>query len=169
MSSAVRQNFHEDCEASINKQINMELHASYVYMSMASYFNRDDISLKGMAKFFNERSDEERDHAQKFMKFQNKRGGRVVLKEVEASKVQEWGNALNGLEEALKLEKKVNESLLHLHELASKHNDAHLTDFLEGNFLDEQVEDIKKLADMITSLKRAGPTGLGEYLFDKEL
>ena len=32
--SAIRQNFHESCEAAINKQINMELHASYVYMSM---------------------------------------------------------------------------------------------------------------------------------------
>ncbi|OQR69286.1 ferritin heavy chain, partial [Tropilaelaps mercedesae] len=29
-----RQNFHEDCENSINKQINMELYASYVYLSM---------------------------------------------------------------------------------------------------------------------------------------
>jgi hypothetical protein len=32
--SRIRQNFHEDCEASINKQINMELYASYVYLSM---------------------------------------------------------------------------------------------------------------------------------------
>ena len=34
--SKVRQNYHEECEASINKQINMELYASYVYMSMVS-------------------------------------------------------------------------------------------------------------------------------------
>lgn len=34
-------------------------------------------------------------------------------------------------------------------------------------FLEEQVESIKKLADIVTKLKRVGP-GLGEYLFDKE-
>ena len=34
MTNQVRQNFHEDCEAAINKQINMELYASYVYLSM---------------------------------------------------------------------------------------------------------------------------------------
>lgn len=34
MASQVRQNFHEDCEAAINKQINLELYASYVYLSM---------------------------------------------------------------------------------------------------------------------------------------
>ena len=32
--SKVRQNFHSNSEAFINKQINMELYASYVYMSM---------------------------------------------------------------------------------------------------------------------------------------
>ena len=34
MTSGVRQNFHQDCEAAINRQINLELYASYVYLSM---------------------------------------------------------------------------------------------------------------------------------------
>ena len=34
--SKIRTNFHSSSEALINKQINMELHASYVYMSMVS-------------------------------------------------------------------------------------------------------------------------------------
>jgi hypothetical protein len=34
--SLARQNFHEECEGKINMQINMELYASYVYMSMVS-------------------------------------------------------------------------------------------------------------------------------------
>ena len=34
MASKIRQNFHTNSEAAINKQINMELYASYVYMSM---------------------------------------------------------------------------------------------------------------------------------------
>ena len=34
MASVIRQNFHENSEAAINKQINMELYASYVYLSM---------------------------------------------------------------------------------------------------------------------------------------
>ena len=35
-SSAIRQNYHADCEAAINKQINLELYASYVYQSMVT-------------------------------------------------------------------------------------------------------------------------------------
>jgi len=34
--SQIRQNFHNESEALINKQINMELQASYVYRSMVS-------------------------------------------------------------------------------------------------------------------------------------
>merc|ERR1712108_96157 len=48
----IRQNYHEDCEALINKQINMEFYASYVYLSMSSYFNRDDQALHGFAEHF---------------------------------------------------------------------------------------------------------------------
>ena len=103
------------------------------------------------------------------MKYLNKRGGRIVLQDVKRPASDEWGNGMQGLQAALELEKQVNQSLLDLHVVASANNDPHLTDFLEGEFLDEQVEAIKELSDPITKLKRAGPEGLGEYLFDKDL
>jgi len=99
----------------------------------------------------------------------NKRGGRVVLADVKKPAQDEWGNGLASLQTALDLEKSVNQSLLDLHALASKNTDPHLTNYLEEEFLDEQVEDIKKIGDLITRLKRAGPEGLGEYIFDKDL
>lgn len=165
----IRQNFHQEVENAINNQINMELSASYIYQSMSFYFDRDDIALPGFSHFFKHNSDEEREHAEKLMKYLNKRGGRIVLQNIAKPSQDEWGNGLNALETALDLEKKVNQSLLSLHELATSKVDPHLTDYLEGEFLDEQVESIKKLGDYITKLKRAGPTGLGEYLFDKDL
>merc|ERR1712218_148531 len=82
--SAIRQNYNEESEAAINKQINMELYASYVYMSMAYHFDRDDVALEGFHKFFKNQSDDEREHAQKLMKYQNMRGGRIVLRDVAA-------------------------------------------------------------------------------------
>jgi len=166
---AIRQNFHEESEAAINKQINMELYASYVYQSMYIWFDRADVALPGFAKFFKHNSDEEREHAEKFMKFQNKRGGSVVLQNVQRPDNDSWGTGLDALQTALDLEKKVNQSLLDLHALASSHNDAHLSDYLESEFLNEQVDAIKDLGDKITQLKRAGPAGLGEYLFDQKL
>jgi len=162
--SAIRQNYSEACEAAINKQINMELYASYVYQSMAFHFDRDDIALKGMFDFFKKSSDEEREHAEMFMTYQNKRGGRIVFQDIKAPAV-DWKSHVHALEEALALEKKVNEALLALHGISSANNDAHLCDFLESNFLDEQVQSINELGKLVVNAKRCGD-GLGVYQFD---
>jgi len=165
--SVVRQNYHQECEAGVNKQINLELYASYVYLSMSYHFDRDDVALPNFAKYFKKMSDEEREHAMKFMDFQNKRGGRVVLQNISKPERDEWGTGLDAMQASLALEKNVNEALLELHKLATNHQDNHMTDFLEENYLKEQVESIKELADHVTNLKRVGP-GLGEYMYDKE-
>lgn len=43
---------------------------SYVYHSMSTYFNRDNVALPGLAAYFRAQSDEERGHAQLLMDFQ---------------------------------------------------------------------------------------------------
>ena len=166
--SRIRQNFHEECEALINKQINLELHASYVYLSMSNYFARDDVALHGFAKYFMKNSDKCHEHAQKFMDYQNKRGGRVVLKEVAKPNNDEWESALEAFESALELEKTVNQSILDLHASGTKNNDPHFCDFLESDFLTGQVDDMKDKSDMINKLKNIGP-GLGVHILDGEL
>nr|AIG51131.1 ferritin [Perinereis nuntia] len=163
-----RQNYRENCEAGINKQINLELYASYVYSSMAFYFDRDDVALPGFHKFFKHSSHEEREHAEKLMKYQNMRGGRIVLQDIQKPERDGWGTGLEAMQCALALENRVNQSLLDLHKLADSHEDGQLTDFLEGEYLKKQVEAIKEISDYVTQLKRVGP-GLGEYTFDKQL
>merc|ERR1711876_164585 len=166
--SKIRQNYHEDCEALINKQINMEFYASYVYLSMSSWFNRDDQALHGFANFFKKASDEERDHGMKLMKYQADRGGKCVFQDIAKPSTMEWGTPLQAVEAALELEKSVNQSLLSLHGAASDKVDPHLCDFIESEYLDEQVKGIKELGDLVTKLKRAGD-GLGVHIIDKEM
>ena len=68
---------------------------------------------------------------------------------------------------ALKLERDVNQALLDLHAIAERHGDKQLTDFIEGEFLEEQVKAIKELGDFLTQARKCGG-GLGEFLFDNE-
>uniref|UniRef100_A0A1I7Y6E5 Ferritin n=1 Tax=Steinernema glaseri TaxID=37863 RepID=A0A1I7Y6E5_9BILA len=166
-TSLVRQNYANNVEAAVNKQVNIELYASYVYLSMAFYFDRDDIALHNISKWLRKQSDEEREHAMMLMKFQNTRGGRIVLQDIKKPEKDEWGTALTAFEFALALERHNNQSLLDLHSLAGASNDAQMCDFLEDKYLREQVESIEEVAKIVTNLKRVGP-GLGEYLFDKE-
>ncbi|XP_014469316.1 PREDICTED: soma ferritin-like [Dinoponera quadriceps] len=164
---SVRQNFHKECEEALNQQINLELYASYVYLSMAYYFDRSDVALPGLFKYFKKASDEEREHAMKFLTYQNKRGGDIALPMIKEPPT-DWQSAQNAMMEALKLEKLVNENLLQLHGIASTHNDPNFMDYLETEFLQEQVDSIKEIADHVTNLVRVGE-GLGVHIFDKEL
>jgi ferritin len=47
------------------------------------YFDRDDVALLGFYKYFKELSDEKRCDAEKLMKYQNQRGGRIVLQNIQ--------------------------------------------------------------------------------------
>uniref|UniRef100_A0A0V0G347 Ferritin n=1 Tax=Triatoma dimidiata TaxID=72491 RepID=A0A0V0G347_TRIDM len=166
--SQVRQNFHTDSENAINKQINMELYASYVYLSMAYHFDRDDIALEGFHEYFKKASEEEREHAMKLMKYLNKRGGRILLKDISQPAKNDWGTAEEAVAFALQLEKDVNMSLLTLHGIAGSHGDVNLQDFIETEYLQEQVDSIKSFGDLLTNIKRVAE-GLGIFVLDKEL
>lgn len=166
--SFIRQNFHADSENAINKQINLELYASYVYLSMGYYFDRADVALSGISHYFLKSSDEEREHAKKLMTYLNKRGGKIILEDIKTPYRHEWGNAEEAFQAALQLERDVNESLLKLHGIASSHSDANLCDFLETEYLQEQVDSIKSIGDLLTNVRRVGE-GLGIFVFDKEL
>ncbi|XP_070561253.1 soma ferritin-like [Ptychodera flava] len=166
MSSVCRQNYHSDCEAGVNRQINMHLFASYAYHSLAFYFDRDDVALPGFYGHFKKMSDQERDYAQTMMEYQNKRGGRIVLQNITKS---DWdtGSGLAAMEYALTLEQKLNQSLLDLHGVALTREDTEMTHFIKSEFLPARVQRIKQVADHIANLKRVEP-GLGEYLYDRK-
>ncbi|KAK0053068.1 soma ferritin [Biomphalaria pfeifferi] len=85
----------------------------------------------------------------------------------------ECGTGLESMQAALQLSKRVNQSLLDLHKVCTDHETPlsppppQLADFLESEYLEEQVESIKQICDYITNLRHVG-SGLGEYLFEKE-
>ncbi|XP_044512484.1 ferritin-2, chloroplastic-like [Mangifera indica] len=170
--SLARQKYNELCEAAINEQINVEYNVSYVYHAMFAYFDRDNVALKGLAKFFKESSLEEREHAEKLMKYQNKRGGKVKLASIVMPLTEfdhaEKGDALYAMELALSLEKLTNEKLLNLHQVADQNNDVQMADFVESEFLTEQVEAIKKISEYVAQLRRVGK-GHGVWHFDRML
>merc|ERR1712168_1156431 len=101
-------------------------------------------------------------HGMKLMEYQAKRGGRVVFQDIAKP------SSVEAMEAALELEKTVNQRLLDLHKASDRKGDAHLCDFLESEYLTEQVEGIKQIGDMITKIKRAGD-GLGLHIMDKEI
>ncbi|KAG5584849.1 hypothetical protein H5410_045283 [Solanum commersonii] len=171
-TSLARQRYADECEGAINEQINVEYNISYVYHAMFAYFDRDNVALKGLAKFFKESSEEEKEHAEKLMHYQNIRGGRVKLHSIMMPPSEfdhvDKGDALYAMELALSLEKLTKEKLLTLHSVADRNNDSEMQDFVEREFLAEQVEAIKKIAEYVSQLRRVGK-GHGVWHFDQML
>ncbi|KAH0635129.1 hypothetical protein KY284_037915 [Solanum tuberosum] len=171
-TSLARQRYADECEGAINEQINVEYNISYVYHAMFAYFDRDNVALKGLAKFFKESSEEEKEHAEKLMHYQNIRGGRVKLHSIMMPPSEfdhvDKGDALYAMELALSLEKLTKEKLLTLHSVADRNNDSEMQEFVEREFLAEQVEAIKKIAEYVSQLRRVGK-GHGVWHFDQML
>ena len=67
------------------------------------------------------------------------RGGRVLFQNIQAPKPDDWTTVLDATEASFNLEKNVHESLLALHKNAGDQQDAQLTDFIEGEYLKDQV------------------------------
>ncbi|KAF4020019.1 hypothetical protein G4228_011803 [Cervus hanglu yarkandensis] len=169
MSSQIGQNYSTEVEAAVNRLVNMQLRASYTYLSPGFYFDRDDVALEGVGHFCRELAKEKRDGAERLLKLQNQRGGRALFLDVQQPSQDEWGETQDAMEATLLLEKNLNQALLDLHGLASARGDPHICDLLENYALDEEVKLIKKMGDHLTNLRRlAGPqAGLGEYLFER--
>ncbi|KAM6899164.1 ferritin, lower subunit-like [Lycodopsis pacificus] len=171
MQSVVKQNFHLETEGDVNKLINLKLHASYTYLSLGMYFDRDDVALPNFSTFFLERSMKERQQAETLLEYQNMRGGRILLQIIAKPSREEWTGGLDAMSFSLEYQKSLNTCVLDVHRRAGIHTDPHLCDFLEQHFLADSHDTIKKLGDYICSLTRItasethGP--LGEYLFDK--
>ncbi|EHB16665.1 Ferritin light chain [Heterocephalus glaber] len=169
MTSQIHQNYFTEVEAAINRLVNLHLQASYTYLSLGCYFDRDDVALTGVGHFFHELAKEKHEGAEHLLKMQNQHGGRVLFQDIQKPSEDEWGKTLDVMEAALALEKNLNQALLDLHALGSAKTDPHLCDFLANHFLDEEMKLIKKIGDHLTNVHRlAGPqAGLGKYLFKR--
>ncbi|KAK7803466.1 hypothetical protein U0070_011941 [Myodes glareolus] len=95
--------------------VNLHLRASYTYLLLGYYFDRDDVALEGVGHFFRELAKEKREGAERLFKLQNDRGGRALFQDVQKPFQDEWGKTQEAMEAALALEKNLNQALLDLH------------------------------------------------------
>ncbi|XP_026208045.1 ferritin [Anabas testudineus] len=171
MQSVVKQNLHSETEGDINNLINLKLSASYTYLALGMYFDRDDVALPNFSSFFLERSGKEREQAEKLLEYQNMRGGRILLQTIAKPSREDWKGGLDAMSFSLDYQKSLNTFILNVHRRAGNHTDPHLTDFLEGHFLTDSHDTIKKMGDYVGSLTRITDSQthglMGEYLFDK--
>ena len=152
-------------EEALNKQVNAELGAAYLYLSMAAYF--DSVNYDGMAGWMRSQAQEEVGHAMKFFANIQERGGRVVLDKIDAPKT-EWDSPKNAFEDAHKHECKVSKMIHDLVELAEREKDYPAHAFLQW-FVTEQVEEEDTVLTIVERFKMAGEHPGALFMLDREL
>lgn len=152
-------------QEAMNEQINRELFSSYLYLSMAAYF--EDRNLPGFANWMRIQAEEEREHAMKFYDFILERGGRVLLKAIDAPKT-DWNSALEVAEEVAAHEAKVTASINSLYELAMKEKDYPAQIMLQW-FITEQVEEENNAGELVDNLKLIEERGTAILMLDHHL
>ena len=152
-------------QEALNGQLNAELYSSYLYLSMAAYFQ--DLNMAGFANWMRVQAQEEDMHAMKFYNFINERGGRVLLKPIEGPPT-EWDSPLSAFEAVLEHEQKVTGLINDLVELALAEHD-HATNIFLQWFVTEQVEEEDSANDVIQQIKMVGEAEGGLFMLDREL
>jgi len=152
-------------QEAFNRQLNAELHSSYLYLSMAAYF--DSENLAGMAAWMRIQAQEELTHALKFFDFINERDGRVTLTQVEGPKT-EWQSPLGAFEDAYGHECKITGLINQLVDFSIRESDHAANAFLQW-FVTEQVEEEAAAKSIVDKLKLAGDNTVALLMMDGEL
>ena len=149
----------------INEQINKELYSSYLYLSMAAYF--EDQNLPGFAKWMRTQEGEEREHGMKLYDFLVDRGGRVALKAIAAPE-SDWKSPLELFKQVAAHEAAVTASIHNLYETALKEKDYAAQTMLQW-FITEQVEEEKNAAEIVAQLELVEARGTAVLMLDHRL
>ena len=152
-------------ESALNTQIEEELFASYLYLSMSAYCH--SLNFKGFANWMRMQAGEEREHAMKLYDYIIERGGRVEL-EAMKKPAHSFSSIIETFSDALAHEKKVSTQINKLYEQAEKLKDYPSRIMLQW-FITEQVEEEMNAEEIVQKLKFVGNDKNGLLLLDRDL
>jgi len=142
----------KELENAINAQIGAEFGASLQYVSIASYFDADD--LPQLAAFFYRQAAEENMHAMKFQHFLVEAGGELRIPAIPATKY-DFKDAEDCAKLALSWEEDVTSMINGLMDIAVKDKNYIAQQFLAW-FVSEQLEEIATMSTLLRTIQRAG-------------
>lgn len=140
----------------MNQQIGNELAASVQYIGVAAYFDAE--ALPQLARFFYRQSEEEREHAMRFVKFVLDVDGKLEVPAIPQMS-GDFASAEEAVASAVANEEEVTRQIYELVEIAREEKNYIGERFLDW-FVDEQLEEVTTMTSLLQVIRRAGPGGL---------
>lgn len=154
-----------EIEALLNQQVKKEAHSSAIYLSMASWCDRNGFD--GSADFFFKQSDEEREHQLKLYKYILDMGGTALSPEISNIKI-EYSSFREVFEDALDQEIAITQSFKNIVARCHKEQDYVTLEFLNW-FLKEQREEEYVARRALELFEVIGEQGTGHWDIDKNI
>lgn len=149
----------------LNEQVKHEFYSSYLYLSIASYF--ENIPLDGFGKWFRKQSQEEHEHAMKIYNYIIDRNMHVDLQPIQKP-ITKFNSVQHAFELALEHEKKVTHWIYQIYDLANQQKD-HATHVFLQWFITEQVEEEKNANDNLDQILLIGDDKAALLILDQNL
>lgn len=152
-------------ESALNKQIELEAYASFLYLSMASWC--DINGLEGSSKFMHRQSSEEREHMLRIFHYVNQVDGHAITPAIKKPPL-----TFKSINELLKLvyehEKKVTQAIHKIVDLCYKEDDYTTLHFLQW-YIQEQREEEAMMRTILDRIKLIGEGPQKLFFIDQEV
>ena len=152
-------------ENALNKQIELEGYASFLYLSMASWCEQG--GLEGSAKFMHRQSDEERAHMLRIFNYINEVDGHALTPAIKQPPLQ-FESVRSLFSEVYEHEKKVTAAINGLVDMCYKENDYSTLNFLQW-YIQEQREEEALMRTIIDKIKLIGDGPQSLFYIDNEV
>jgi ferritin len=155
----------DDLASAFNDQVTMELASSVAYLQMSAHFEAENLT--GMAAWMRMQSEEEKEHAHRFLEFVLDRGNLVSLGSIDAPRPT-FDSVEQVFAAALQQEQAVTRAIHELYRLASDRGDLASFPFLQS-FIEEQNEEEATVETILERVRLAGGESSAILLLDNEL
>jgi ferritin len=152
-------------EAALNEQIALEAYASFLYLAMASWCDRE--GLEGCAQFMHRQSDEERAHMLRIYGYLSETDG-FALTPAIAQAPHEFESVQAMFEKVYAHEQKVTQSINDLVNLSYAEKDPSTLNFLQW-YVAEQREEEALMRTILNKIRLIGDGPQSLYYIDKEV
>lgn len=155
----------DNIAAALNKQLALEAYASYYYLAMSSWCDRE--GLDGAAAFMRQQSDEEREHMMRLFDYISEVDAHAIVPTVQQPPSR-YSDIRDVMQKVYEHEQKVTEAIHDVLEQAIKENDYQTQNFLQW-YVAEQREEEAQMRSILDRIKLIGEGPQSLYYIDKEL
>jgi len=152
-------------QQALNRQIELEGYASFLYLSMASWCDHE--GLEGCAKFMHRQSDEEREHMLRIFHYISDVDGHALTPAIKQPPHQ-FESVRKLFEDVYAHEQRVTASINDLVKLSIEEND-HTTNLFLQWYIEEQKEEEALMRTILDKIKLIGDGPQSLYYIDKEV